>query len=177
MPIWPLAALLAAAVAAAIGMSILSGTEGPVVTSVTDVQRLENSSAAVREQGATLPVGMAAHPSTWTQAQAETYVAWFAAIEASTAAVREHAAGVPFHEAGRAHEVVLGAQTSVITHAIGVPFHEAGRAHEVVLGARVSGIVYPTGLENPGVWVSSETGAVPAPLPDYRACDGCHQRI
>ena len=151
MPIWPLAALLVAAVAAAIGMSVLSGTEGQVVTSVTDAQRLENSSAAVREQGAILPVSTAAHPSTWTQAQAEKYVAAFAAIEASTAAVREQGTGLPFHQAGRAHEVVLGGQAS--------------------------GIVYPTGLENPGVWVTAETGAVPASLPDYRACDRCHQRI
>lgn len=150
MPIWPLAALLFAAVAAAIGMSILSGTEGQVVTSVTDAQRLENSSAAVREQGAILPVGVAPQASTWTQAQAEKYVAWFAAIEASTAAVREQGTG---------------------------PFHEAGRAHEVVVGGQASGIVYPTGLENPGVWVTAETGAVPAPLPEYRACDRCHQRI
>jgi len=175
LPIWPVAALIVAAAAVAIGMSILSGTDGRVVTSVTDAQRLENSSAAIREQGAILPVGTAPHPSTWTQAQAERYVASFAAIEASTAAVREHAAGVPFHEAGRAHEVVLGA--SAVTHPIGLPFHEAGRAHEVVLGGQASGIVYPTGLENPGVVVTSGTGALSAPLPEYRACDGCHQRI
>ena len=74
LPIWPVAALLIAAVAVAIGMSILSRTDAPVVTSVTDAQRLENSSAAVREQGAILPVGTAPHPSTWTQAQAEKYV-------------------------------------------------------------------------------------------------------
>jgi hypothetical protein len=109
LPIWPMAALLGAAVAMAIGVSILSGTDGQVVTSVTDAQRLENSSAAVREQGAILPVGTAQHPSTWTQAQAERYVAWFAAIEASTAAVREQGTSLPFHEAGRAHEVILEA--------------------------------------------------------------------
>jgi hypothetical protein len=75
--------------------------------------------------------------------------AWFDAIQASTASVREHGAGIPFHEAGRAHEVVLGSQAS--------------------------GTTYATGLENPGAWVGSP--ADPAPLPDYRACDDCHQRI
>jgi hypothetical protein len=75
LPIWPVAALLGAAVAAVIGMSILSGTETGVVTSVTDAQRLANSSAAVREQGATLPIEtVAVNPGMWTQAQAQAYV-------------------------------------------------------------------------------------------------------
>jgi hypothetical protein len=68
LPIWPVAALLAAAAAAAIGMSILSGTEGGLVTSVSNTERLANSSAAVREQGATLPFE---RPFVRIQAQAE----------------------------------------------------------------------------------------------------------
>jgi hypothetical protein len=56
LPIWPVAVLLAAAVAAAIGMSVLGGTaEHGVVASVTDGERFANSSAAVREQGAVMP--------------------------------------------------------------------------------------------------------------------------
>src|SRR5919108_4832210 len=114
-----MAMLLGATVAVAIGMSIPSGTDGRVVTSVTDAQRLENSSTAVREIGATQPVEMPGNPATWTRAQQEAYVAWFDTIQASTASVREHGAGTPFHEAGRAHEVVLGSQATGTTHATG----------------------------------------------------------
>jgi hypothetical protein len=72
VPIWPVAALLGAAIVAVVGMSILSGNESGVVTSVSDAQRLANSSAAIREQGATLPFP-ATNPGMWTQAQAEAY--------------------------------------------------------------------------------------------------------
>lgn len=58
LPIWlPVAVLVVAALAAAIGMRLLSDTGSTrFVTSVTDIERFENSSAAFREQGATLPV-------------------------------------------------------------------------------------------------------------------------
>ena len=57
LPIWPVAIIVAAVAAAAIGMTLLRQEEQPrSVTSVTDVERFANSSAAVREQGATLPV-------------------------------------------------------------------------------------------------------------------------
>ena len=57
LPIWPVAALVAAAAAALIGLSLIDGA-APTrsVTPVTDIQRLANSSAAIREQGATIPV-------------------------------------------------------------------------------------------------------------------------
>jgi hypothetical protein len=57
LPIWPVAILVVAAIAAAIGMTML-GNEARTryVTSVTDLERFSNSTAAVREQGATLPV-------------------------------------------------------------------------------------------------------------------------
>jgi hypothetical protein len=57
LPIWPVAVLVVAAIAAAIGMTML-GNEGRTryVKSVTDIERLSNSTAAVREQGAMLPV-------------------------------------------------------------------------------------------------------------------------
>jgi hypothetical protein len=160
LPIWPVAALLGAAVTVVIGMSILSGTEGRVVTSVTDAQRLANSSAAVREQGATLPLEMAQNPGMWTLSQAESYLAGLAAIENSTAAIREQGAGLAVGD--------------------GLAFHEVGRAHEVVIGGQATGITYATGLENPGASVTSVTGAAPtgpASVPEYRTCDRCHQRI
>jgi hypothetical protein len=56
LPIWPVAVLVVAAVAAAIGMTLLRDAgQTRFVTSVTDSERLSNSTAAVREQGATLP--------------------------------------------------------------------------------------------------------------------------
>ena len=57
LPIWPVAVLVVAALAAAIGMTAL-GDAGQTrfVTSVSDSERLANSSAAIREQGAALPV-------------------------------------------------------------------------------------------------------------------------
>lgn len=57
LPIWPVAVLVIAAIAAAIGMTLLRSEGQPTfVTSVSDSERLANSTAAVREQGATLPV-------------------------------------------------------------------------------------------------------------------------
>jgi hypothetical protein len=57
LPIWPVAVLVVAALAAAIGMTAL-GDAGQTrfVTSVSDRERYANSTAAVREQGAALPV-------------------------------------------------------------------------------------------------------------------------
>lgn len=56
VPIWPVAVLLFAAVAAALGMTLLRDTAPTrFVTSVTETQRFESSTAAVREQGAVAP--------------------------------------------------------------------------------------------------------------------------
>jgi hypothetical protein len=56
LPIWPVAVLVVAAIAAAIGMTLLkSAGQTTFVTSVTDRERIANSTAAVREQGAVLP--------------------------------------------------------------------------------------------------------------------------
>ena len=60
IPIWPVAVVVLAATAALIGLSSIASiyTIAPARTlvTVTDAQRLANSTAAVREQGATLPV-------------------------------------------------------------------------------------------------------------------------
>jgi hypothetical protein len=60
LPILPVAVLVVAALAAVIALSTIDtiGTTAPARTlvTVTDAQRLANSTAAVREQGATLPV-------------------------------------------------------------------------------------------------------------------------
>ena len=57
IPIWPVAVVVLAATAAVIGLSTID-TIAPARTlvTVTDAQRLANSTAAVREQGAALPV-------------------------------------------------------------------------------------------------------------------------
>jgi hypothetical protein len=62
LPILPVAVLVVVALAAAIGMTALGSidTIAPARTlvTVTDAQRLANSTAAVREQGTTLPVAV-----------------------------------------------------------------------------------------------------------------------
>ena len=57
LPMWPVAVIVVVAIAAAIGMTAL-GDAGQTrfVTSVSDSERFANSTAAVREQGAALPV-------------------------------------------------------------------------------------------------------------------------
>ena len=65
LPIWPVALLVIAAIAAAIGMTMLrSEGQTTFVTSVSESERLSNSTAAVREQGATLPVAPSLPAST-----------------------------------------------------------------------------------------------------------------
>jgi hypothetical protein len=59
IPIWPVAVVVLAATAVVIGLSTIDGlAPAKPVTTVTDAQRLENSSAAVREQGAFIPVAV-----------------------------------------------------------------------------------------------------------------------
>ena len=57
LPIWPVAVVVVVAIAAAIGMTALGDArQTTFVTSVSDSERFANSTAAVREQGAALPV-------------------------------------------------------------------------------------------------------------------------
>ena len=59
IPIWPVAVVVVAATAAVIGLSSIDSTHtiapARTVVTVTDAQRLANSSAATREQGAVAP--------------------------------------------------------------------------------------------------------------------------
>ena len=84
LPMWPVAVLVVAAVAAAVGMT-LPRDEGQTrfVTSVSDSQRFANSTAAVREQGAMAPAIPSIRPID------------LAVLENSTAAVREQGAKLP----------------------------------------------------------------------------------
>jgi hypothetical protein len=59
IPIWPVAVVVLAAAAAVIGLSTIDTIDAiapaRTLVTVTDAQRLANSTAAVREQGAALP--------------------------------------------------------------------------------------------------------------------------
>ncbi len=57
IPIWPVAVVVAAAAATLIGLTTID-RDAPAgsVTTVTESERLANSTAAIREQGARLPV-------------------------------------------------------------------------------------------------------------------------
>jgi hypothetical protein len=55
LPMWPVAVLVVVAIAA-FGMTALGDGGTRFVTSVSDSERFANSTAAVREQGAALPV-------------------------------------------------------------------------------------------------------------------------
>lgn len=84
LPIWPVAVLVVAAVAAAVGMTLLRDAgQTSFVTSVTDSQRFANSTAAVREQGAVAPAIPSIRPISP------------AVLENSTAAIREQGAALP----------------------------------------------------------------------------------
>jgi hypothetical protein len=60
IPIWPVAVVVLAATAAVIGLSTIDTIDSiapaRTLVTVTDAQRLANSTAAVREQGTALPV-------------------------------------------------------------------------------------------------------------------------
>ena len=84
LPILPVAVLVVAALAAAIGMTLLRDAgQTRFVTSVTDSERFANSTAAVREQGAVAPTIPAVRPID------------LSVLENSTAAVREQGAVLP----------------------------------------------------------------------------------
>jgi hypothetical protein len=140
MPFWPVAGLVAGLIvvsmATLVGQGILQDrSETAPVASIEQVgRRLVVDGRAPVLEGTAPVLGSGV-------------------LESATAAVREQGAGLPFHEAGRAHEV---------------------------LGGQASGITYMTGLEYPGASITSvtETAPVgPAPVPDYRTCYRCHQRI
>jgi hypothetical protein len=84
LPIWPVAVLVVAALAAAIGMTVLRDAgQTRFVTSVTDSERFANSSATFREQGAVAPAIPAVRPIDPS------------VLENSNAAVREQGAALP----------------------------------------------------------------------------------
>jgi hypothetical protein len=97
LPIWPVAVLVVAAIAAAIGMTLLrDGGQTRFVTSVTDTERLANSTAAVREQGAVAPAidltnsGVAIQHRGYAIPGIDPSI-----LESSSAAVREQGATLP----------------------------------------------------------------------------------
>lgn len=134
LPIWPVAVLVVAAVAAALGMTLLRDAgQTRFVTSVTDSQRFENSTAAVREQGAVAPAIPSIRPID------------LAVLENSTAAVREQGASLP---------VVVG-----ISHASPrLPASVSFAGFENPGAYITEAPAYAPGLENPGAY-PAEVGA------------------
>lgn len=123
LPIWPVAALLGAAVGAAITMSVLAGGTKSIVTSVTDSERLANSNAAVREQGTVQGSDLG------TTTALSGYQAWLThpidagIVEGSAAAVREMGATLPFEGVNPGMWTLTQAEAYVdglVTHAIGL---------------------------------------------------------
>ncbi|MGH2678980.1 MAG: hypothetical protein ACRDG8_00620 [Actinomycetota bacterium] len=88
LPIWPVAVLVVAAAATLIGLSSLDGAAPTRVTTVTDSERLASSSAAVREQGAVVPV-------TWGVSHVTPSATGFAGFENPGAYVTQAATYAP----------------------------------------------------------------------------------
>jgi len=130
LPVWPILGLVVLALAAAIGLTVLNEVRTAAPATTTPGTVASTSKGIVRYQ----PVAPVVVPQS--------------AIWASSAAIRERAA-TPFHSTGRAHEVVLGGQSSVIT--------------------------YANGLENPGGYVTASLSKATAGQ-GFGDCDHCHQR-
>jgi len=130
LPLLPIVVALVAVAAAIIVLSIpKSGTSSTQVTRVGDLTRFTNSTAAVREQGGSLPFARPLDTSgiesasLWTPAQAEAYQAQLRYVmqlyEGSSAAIREQG-GVAYHAPGRAHEVAVTSVPSTTTAIVGL---------------------------------------------------------
>jgi hypothetical protein len=150
LPIWPVAVLVVAAVAAAVGMTLLRDAgQTRFVTSVTDSERLSNSTAAVREQGAVAPAIPSIRPID------------LAVMESSAAPVREQG---PF---GIENAAVWGT-----SHVAPSAPAFAGLENPAAYGAPA------TAFEKPGAYASA--GAVTPPIERYgpiefngQACPQC----
>jgi hypothetical protein len=153
VPIWPVAALVTAALAAVIGISLID-SQGSTIGS-----RSENA---------------------WTTAQAEALLSRLAVQEASSAAVREAPAVAPIgvsHVAPSRTEVVTGLENAgAYTQA-----RESFAGFENP-GAYVTiqGTTYMTGLENPGAYPAvgaDDGGFTPSmgPRPGMRGDAICGQ--
>jgi hypothetical protein len=129
LPIWPVAVLVVAAVAAAIGMTLLRDAgQTRFVTSVTDRERLSNSTAAVREQGAVAPAIPSIRPID------------LSVLENSSAAVREQGAVLP--------------QVVGISH-VAPSLHSVGYAGFENPGAYVIEAPAFAGFENPSAYTAA----------------------
>lgn len=129
VPMWPVAVLVVAALAAAGGMTLLRDAgQTRFVTSVSDSQRFTNSTAAVREQGAVAPAIPTIRPID------------LAVLESSTAAVREQGALLP---------TVVG-----ISH-VAPSLHSVGFAGFENPGAYVIQAPAYAGFENPSAYATA----------------------
>ena len=150
LPLWPVAALVVAAVAVAIGMTVFVGGQ-----------------PGIREQGGAIPASVRPldtsgleSASLWTTGQAQAYVDSLAAraamLENSSAAIREQGGTIP---------AVWG--VSHVTPRAGT---FAGFENP---GAYVTGTTQPTGLENPGAYGTGEAGAHEPITVNGKICGQC----
>ena len=155
LPIWPVAVLVIAAVAAAIGMTLLDGAgQTTFVTSVTDIERLSHSTAAVREQGAVAPAIPAIRPID------------LSVLENSSAAIREQGAALP---------AIVG--ISHVTPRLSAPTSVGPVGLENAGAYLPQTAAYPSGLENPTAYVPSEVAPTVAGPATGIMVNGtvCHQ--
>ena len=167
LPLWPVAALVVAAVAVAIGMTVFTGGQ-----------------PGTREQGGAIPA--AVRPldtsglegaSMWTTSQAEAYVESLAArtamLENSSAAIREQGGTIPAvwgisHVTPRAGTFAGFENPSSYVQA-----RESFAGFENP-GAYVTGTTQPTGLENPGAYGTGETAGAHEPITvNGQVCGQC----
>jgi len=149
LPIWPVAVLVVAAVAAAIGMTLLNDAgQTRFVTSVTQSERLSHSTAAVREQGAVAPAIPAIRPID------------LSVLENSSAVVREQGAMLP---------AAVG-----ISH-VAPSLHSQGFAGFENPGAYITEApAFVPGLENPGAYPAEVVAPAQGPvIVNGEACMQC----
>ena len=143
IPIWPVAVVVAAAAAAVIGLSAIDGpAPARPITTVTDAERLANSTAAIREQGAVAPVAVGI-------SHVAPSAVGFAGFENPGAYVTQLPAFAGFENPG-------AYVTEVPTYA---GFENPG-AYGI---SQITEATHPVGLENPGAYsqAGSESGFAP----------------
>jgi hypothetical protein len=166
LPLWPVAVLVVAAVAVAVGMTLLRDAgQTRFVTSVTESQRFQNSTAAVREQGAVAPAIPAIRPID------------LAVLENSSAAVREQGAVLPAtvgvsHVTPSLHSQGFAGFENPGAYLTQAPAYAPGLEYA---GAYITGApAFAPGLENPGAYPAEAAAPAEGPIiVNGEACMQC----
>ena len=166
LPMWPVAVLVVVAVAAAVGMMLLRDAgQTTFVTSVTNSERLANSTAAVREQGAVAPAIPAIRPIDLT------------VLENSSAAVREQGAMLPAtvgvsHVAPSLHSRGFAGFENPGGYITQAPAYAPGLEYAGAYITEAPG--FAPGLENPGAYPAEVVAPAEGPvIVNGEACMQC----